>query len=248
MIARLCLDRRDRARRSDRVRSLGAQHQGDDALFTAVRALGHADRDAIAQHRRAVAQSRDLGHAVGDEDDRGAPPPPAPHHRIDPLGQVRRQRRSDLVEQQHRGLRGERPGQIDQAQRRIGQVAHERAEIDPRDAELLQPFPHLLEGDAGEAHVLADSQVRHERGVLVNGDDPRGARLSRRAERSGDPLHRNLPAVRPEHTGDDLHQRALAGPVRPHQPVDLARAHLKRSGLQRDDRVEPLGDIPRLEE
>jgi hypothetical protein len=56
-------------------------------------------------------------------------------------------------------------------------------------------------------------------------------------------LHGDLTAIGRKDAGDDLHQRALARPVRPHQTVDLTGAHLKRGGFERYYRIEPFGHI-----
>ena len=148
-VARRSETGRRRGRDRDRTRCFGAQHERDDALLAAVRALGDADGDAVAQHRRAVAKVRHLGHAVGNEDDGVAPLAPVPDHRVNPLGKVSRKRSRDFVEQQHGGLRRERTGEIDQSERRVRQVANQDAEIEPDDAQLRQPFPHRVDGGPG---------------------------------------------------------------------------------------------------
>ena len=209
-----------------------------------MRALGHTYGNAIAQHRRPVAQGRYLGHAVGNENHGVAPLAPVLDHRVNPFGEVRRKRSRDFVEQQDRRLRRQRTAKIDEAQGRVRQVADQEAEIEPDDAQFRQPFAYGVDGGTGEAHVLGDGQVRHEGGVLIDGDDPRAARLRRRSERTGHALHQDLTAIGGKDAGDDLHQRALARPVRPHQTVNLAWTHLKRGGFKRDNQVEPLGHIP----
>ena len=173
---------RRRARRRRGCRRL-AQHQLDDALLMSACALRDADGHAVAQDRRPVAQGGDLGHPVGDEDDGVAPLAPAPHHRIDALREVRGKGRRDLVEEQDCRLRGERAGEVDQPQQRVGKVADELPKIEARDAELAEPFADRLVRGAGQPHVLADGQVRHQGRVLIDGDDAGLARLRRRTER-----------------------------------------------------------------
>ena len=46
------------------------EHQLDDPVLRALGHIDHADRLALAQHGRAVADGGDLDHPVGDEDDR----------------------------------------------------------------------------------------------------------------------------------------------------------------------------------
>ena len=58
------------------------------------------DVTAVPQHRRAVADRDHLGQPVRDEEDRATTLAPVPHHREHALGEIGRQRRGDLVEQQ----------------------------------------------------------------------------------------------------------------------------------------------------
>ena len=178
-----------------------------------MRALGHADGDAVAQHGRPVAQVSHLGHPVGNENHRIAPVAPVSDHRVNALGEVRGKRRRDFVEQQHRRLGRKGAREIDEAQGRVGQVTNEEAEIEPDDAKFREPFVNRIVGGAGKTHVLRNSQVRHERGVLIDGDDVRGARFRRRSKRARHALDKYLAAIGGKDAGDDFHQRALACPV-----------------------------------
>ena len=76
-----------------------------------------ADGLALAQHGRPVADGGDLDHPVGDEDDRAIAAALAADDLEHPLGEVRRQGRGHLVEHQHVGLDGERPGEVDDPER-----------------------------------------------------------------------------------------------------------------------------------
>ena len=67
--------------------------------------------------------------------------------------------------------------------------------IEVRDAELCEPFADRLVRGAGQPHVLADRQVRHQGGILIDGDDAGLARLRRGAERLALALDEDLPAV-----------------------------------------------------
>ena len=81
-----------------------AEHQLDDPLLDARLDVDDADGLAVAQHRGAVAERRDLDEAVRDEDDRAAGLALAADDVEHALGEVGGQRRGHLVEQQHVGL------------------------------------------------------------------------------------------------------------------------------------------------
>ncbi len=204
--------------------------------------------DAIAQHRGPVAQGRHFGHAMRDEDHRMPALAPAAHHREDFFGHVRGQRGGDLVEQQDLGIGGERPRKIDEPEDRLRQVAHEGREIDALDPHLGQPVEHDRQGHAGQPHVLGERQVRHQRRVLIDRDDAGAARLRGRAEFSGFAGQDDGAGIARKHPGDDLHQRALAGPVGAHQGMDLAGPHLESSRPQRHDGAEALRDVTDFEQ
>src|SRR5437773_9841125 len=55
-------------------------------------------------------------------------------------------------------------------------------------------------------------------------------------------------SVRPHPTAQDLHERALARPVRPHQGVDLPGSDRERRRAQRDDRAVALRDVACVEQ
>src|ERR1700751_4037284 len=71
-----------RRRRGDRSSGLGPEHEGDDAILAPVRAFRDTGRNAIAQNRGPIAQSRYLGHAMRNENHCVASLAPALHHRV----------------------------------------------------------------------------------------------------------------------------------------------------------------------
>ena len=121
--------------RRRRLRDVRAQHQIDDRLFGA---LGRrdADGDAIAQHGRAVAEHGDFGHAVRNEDHARAAAAKIAHDLEHALGEVRRQRRGDLVQHQNSRIRRQRAGEIDQPQQSEIDITRHGPEINPLDAEI----------------------------------------------------------------------------------------------------------------
>ena len=57
----------------------------------------------------------------------------------DPLGEVRRQRRGHLVEEEQRWLHGQRSRQVDDPEGRERQVPDQLVEVEAGDAELRHP-------------------------------------------------------------------------------------------------------------
>ena len=234
-------------RRRPGALDLAAEHQRDDLVLAAGRRLRHADDDAVAQHRGAVAMRGDLRHAVRNENDRPAAFAPVTHHLEDPLGEIARQRGGDLVEHQDLGIGGERASQIDQPQDGIGQVAHEGRKRHVGETERLHPAAHFGNRHRREAHVVENRQIGNKRRVLIDRHDAVKARLLGRAKRPRRAADRDGPAVRREHAGENLHQGALARPVGAHQCVNLAGAHAHRRRSQRDDRAETLAHVANFE-
>ena len=136
----------------------GAEHQLDDPLLDAGLDVQDADRLAVAQHRGAVADRGDLGEAVRDVDHRAARLGLPAHHLQHPLGEVGGQRRRHLVEQQHVGLHGQRPGEVEHAQDGERNVARRVAEREVGDAELAHPLAERLDRRLRQPQVLRTSR------------------------------------------------------------------------------------------
>ena len=133
-----------RARRRGGLGQRGAEHHLDDPVLDPGLDRDVADGRAVAQHRRPVAELGDLGEAVRDVDHRTAGVGLRPHHPQHPLDQVRRQRRRHLVEHQQLRLARQRPGEVEDAQRRQRQPPRRRVEPEPGDAELAHPVQERL--------------------------------------------------------------------------------------------------------
>ena len=106
------------------------------------------------------------------------------------------------------------------------------------------PEARLVES---EQDVLGDGLRRDQREVLVDHPEPGRDRVARRAEFDGRPVEEDLAGVRPVEPRQDVHQRALAGPVLAQQGVDLARAQVEINLVVGDDAGERLDDAARLE-
>ena len=105
-----------------RFHRLHAKHKRHDSVFAALGGVCDADGDAIAQHRGAITERGNLGHAMRNENYRIAALAPAPHNREDPFRQVRRKSGGDLVQHKHDRIGRERARQIDEPQNWIWNV------------------------------------------------------------------------------------------------------------------------------
>ena len=160
----------------------------------------------------------------------------------DLLGEVGGQCRGHLVEHQHVGLDRERAREVDDALRGERHLADLASEVQPLDAQLVQPVPELVERCLGEPQVRADVEVGDQGRFLVDRDDAAAAGVGRRVGHARLAADADRPRVRPDGAGQDLDERALAGAVGAHERVDLARAHGERRRLQRDDGAVRLCD------
>ena len=158
-----------------------------------------------------------------------------PDHLEQLLRFVRRQRRGRLVHDQDAGVRRQRAGDLHHLHLPDGEVADQLGGWQPR-AHARQQRGRLLvhrrarqrrqrgHPFAAEEDVRRDVEVRRQHQLLV---DERDAELLGRADAvddvTGCPSIRISPAVRGLHAAQDLHERALAGAVLPHQRQHLAR-------------------------
>ena len=225
------------ARRAGQVLGDVAEHQRDDPVLGALGHVDDADGLALAQDRRPVADRGDLDQPVRDEDDGAVGALLAADDLEHPLGQVRRQGGGHLVEHQDVGLDRQGAGEVDDPQRGERQVADDVGEVEVGDARARASQWRIgSSGDPGQAQVRADVEVRDERRLLVDGDDAAAPRLGRANwAANGLPRTRIVPPSGRTRAGEDLDEGALAGAVRAHERVDLARADGQRRRAQRHD-------------
>ena len=197
------------------------------------------DVAAVAEHGGAVAVRDHLAQAVGDEERRAAALLLAPHHVEDALGEVGGKRGGDLVQDQELRVARERAREVEHPQQRQRHVDRLLVEVD-LEVQLAQMPAHRGDGRPGQAQVLRDGQVGHERGILEDGREPDPRRLRRRGDAARLAVDEDRAAVRPDHAGEHLHERALAGAVRSEEGVHLARLDDERCRPQRDDRAVAL--------
>ena len=173
-----------------------AEHQRDDPLVASGRDIDHADDDPVAKHRRPVAERRDLGHSMRNEDYRMPALAPVADDLEYALGQIRGQGGGNFVEQEYEGIGSERSRQVDQAQNRIRKVTNEGVEAKVLDPERLEPPPHRARSHVGQPHVVGDGQIGNQGRVLIDRNDARGSRLGGRAKRPHGVADRDRSPVR----------------------------------------------------
>src|SRR3954447_24983164 len=233
---------------------LAADHRGDERVLVEVAHRPARDQAAVAEHRDAVADLEHLLEVMGHV-----------HHgvaRVAELMDAReqrlrlglRQRRRRLVEDQDARRRAEDLRDLDELlrgerQRRDLGVRVQPVETDAVEHRLRLPA-HL--GRAGDAaargklpheQVLGDRQVGEQAELLVDDADARLARLRRRRAADVLAVDQVRAAVALDGSGQDLDQRALAGPVLAGEAHDLAGAKLERDPVERLDRPIGLGGV-----
>src|SRR5581483_695667 len=98
-----------------------------------------------------------------------------------------------------------------------------------------------------QEQVLVDRQLWDEREVLIHGLDAVGPRRLDRVEADALSVDVDVAAVLLVETAQDLHERALAGPVVADESEHFALAKGEVDPLQDDERAEPLGHPAYLE-
>ena len=231
-----------RAGRLRRAGDLGAEHELDDLHLAALLRDERADVAPVPEHGRVVAMGDHLAQAVRDEERGAASFLLRRHHREDALGEVGWERRRDLVEDQELRVARERAGEVEHPEQRQRQVGRLLGQVD-LEVEVGEVASHLRDRGAREAEVLGDRQVGHERRVLEDGSEPDARSLGRRADPELLPVDGDRAAVRTDHAGQQLHERALAGAVRAEERVHLSRLDDERARGQRDDRAVALREL-----
>ena len=220
-------------------------------FLDARRDVDDADRLAVAQHGGAVAERRDLDEAVRDEDHR-----PAGLGSAGATTSSTRSARSAgsaaviSSSSSTSGSTRQRAGQVEHAQDGERQVARRRR-ARSRSATPSSRHP-VRKGSTGvpvSRRFGQHVEVGDQRRFLIDRDQAGAARLGRANECArAAPRIRMRPAVGPDRAGQDLDQRRLAGAVRAHQRMHLARPHRKRGVTQGGHGAVGLGDAGGVEE
>ena len=156
-------------------------------------------------------------------------------------------RAEGLVEQQHPGLGGERPGECDPLALAAGELrgvavpealqAHQGEELgDPRGLALA---PGALDVEP-EGDVLGDRHVAEERVVLEHEPDAPGAGVQVVGAPAVEP---DLAGIGRFEAGDDAQDGALAAPGGAEEGDELAARDLQRDVVDGEEVVEALGEV-----
>ena len=234
-------------------------HHLDDEFGCHLVPQDGADIGAVAQHRHAVAELVDLGHAVGDVDDGQAVAAQLAHDLEELLGLAGRQRRGGLVHDEDARLGMHGAGDLDHLLFGDGQRADQRRRREGRPEALQHAFGAPQHGAAVdqptparfavEVDVLRHRQVRRQRQLLVDDGHARGPRLDGAAGLERHAAHPDLAAgVGLVGARQGLHEGRLAGAVLAHQGMDLARVDGEVDVRQRLDARKRLRDVAHLED
>ena len=94
-----------------------------------------------------------------------------------------------------------------------------------------------------EHDVGFDGQVGRQGQLLINHGDAACPCVARTAWRIGLACQGHRARVGPMRAGEDLHQRALAGPILADQGANFARVDPQRDAVERPRGPERLGDV-----
>ena len=235
-----------------------ADHHADQAVDAGLSHRHRADELAVAQHRGAVADRHHFVEPVGDVDDADAVSFKGPHE-VEQAGDLgRRERRRRLVHDDEAGVDRQRPGDLDHLLVGDREIAHQpaRVHLQAEPVERALGLAHrrrpvdeaAAPRFAADHHVLGDAERRDEVEFLVDGDDALRLRLVRRRKRHRRAVEDDFAGVGALRARQDLQQGRFAGAVFAEQRMDLARPHLERDLVERDDAGEALGDPSHAEE
>ena len=93
-----------------------------------------------------------------------------------------------------------------------------------------------------EDDIFGDGERLDQPEMLVHHADPGVQRIGRRVEVHGTAVEQDLALVRPVEPGQDVRQRALAGPVLAEERMHLARRRLEIDAVVGDNAREALRD------
>src|SRR5581483_3896758 len=237
-----------RARASrDRPPEVGVDHRG---------VAHHGLRLAVGDHAPAVHRDEALDdlhedvHDVLDPHDRDTAAVHLPYRRDELRRLLVGEPGSDLVEQEHPGIGGERAGELEPlaVQEADGVGGPVR---DVRHAAELEHLDRLRVGVAAAAaaagarsdeHVLEDRHPAERLRDLVCARDPEPAARSRRVARDVVAAERDRAAVRPLRAREHAQQRRLPRAVRADDAHGLVGPYREVDAVQHDERTEPLRD------
>ena len=220
--------RRCRGGARARLLDAGAEHQLDDPLLGAGGDVDDADGLAVAEHRGAVAERRDLEQAVRDEDDRAAGGGSGGGRRRAP---ARRGRPAAPPSSRRGAARPARWRARARDRGRAGWRAAGRGRVSRRSRSGTPSSRTQRRngstGVRGEPQIGGDVEVGDQRRLLVDRHQAGAAGVGRRADVARLATDQDAAGVGADRAGQDLHQCRFAGAVRAHQRVHLAGQHAR---------------------
>jgi len=217
-----------------------------------VKAAAGRDEPAVLQHGDAVGDGLQLGHAVGDVEDRGTLAPKRSNQLEQPAGVALVERGRRLVHDDDAGIERQRLGDLDQLLLGDRQRLDRCVGVDPRgDAQkqAARPIPHrgAVEQAAArrlkpEEDVVGDAALGQQAELLVDDADPGPARLDRMPEGDGLAAKLDLAFVGPVDAAEHLHQGRLAGAVLPADRMNFPGMAVEADIVERPHAGETLAD------
>ena len=218
---------------------LAAHHHADDFVGSGRRHLHRADRLAVAQHRDAVADAKDLVHLVRDVNDGDAAVLQLGDQAEEPLRRIVEQRTGRLVHQDDARVHAERAGDGHQLhladgerRDRLARAAVQPHLVQKRPAERFDAAeiaPASLRGKCRLPMTMFSPtrEVGEQVELLVDDADAEALRVERAGDGGGRAVDARCAAIGPHRPGDNLRQGAFAGAVFAHQRVHFAGAQLR---------------------
>ena len=243
--------------RREEISEVAPDHQPDDHGWCQRRGRMRRDQPAVLQHGDAVGDRLQLGHAMGDVEDRRALAPERPDQFEQLSGIALVERRGRLVHDDDLRIERQRLGDLDQLLLGDRQRFHQRLGMDPGADTLEQLARALLHNGAveqaaaarlkAEEDVVGDAALRQQAELLVEDADPGPARLDRMSEGNGLPAEQDFALVGAIDAAEHLHQRRLAGTVLAADGVDLAGLAIQADIVERPARRLKLLPMPRID-
>ena len=221
------------------VGEFSPDHHGDEFSWIQLRRRRRADQTPITQDRDTVGQPEDFVHLMGGVDDGDAACLQSGDGAEEGRDLVVRKGGGRFVHQDDVSLAPERLGDLNHLSLGHGQRAHHAGRIDIRFKFAQQFFGarqlggSIDESEAGarlgtEGNILRYRQIRDGHQFLMDHRDARDQGIVWRGELGRAFAPFDLTAVGAIESGDNLHQRRLAGAVLAHQGVHFAWQEVDR--------------------
>ena len=229
-----------------------ADHQAGQLVLVEAAALQGVDAAAFLEDCHPVGDLHDFAHLVRDEDDTFPLVAQLFQHREQPVGLLRGQYRSRLIENQQPAVAQQ---QLDQFDPLLGtdrelpdRCVKVEVEIELVDqgldlvaiAAALEQVRDIREGNQD---ILKHRMGRDQHEVLVNHADGAGQGVFRAGEMNRLPIDADLTAVGVIEPGQDVHQGAFPRAVFAEQGMDFPGADAERHIIEGNDPGKGLANI-----